>query len=351
MPTKRYFSQCPEFPSDVSVLNIPDISFSELQKDAEKESEKLYNACTEHGFFALDLGGSEDGRELLKQAEKCFDIGTETFDLGSDVLNKYAYKPPSLLGYKATGKLKTDDGKLDIMEMYTISQDDILGTGTRRENPEPVEAHREDCQEFFRQAHKALCVVYSHLNKKLALDPGTLAALSPLDKPSDTSLRLLMSRPQPAVESDRVTLTGHTDIGTITMLFHVVGGLQILPVGCENISLNWRYIRPRPDCVVINVGDTLVEWTGGVLRSSLHRVLTAPGEQASVPRQSLAYLVRPGHNATMRRLKSNGVVPPASEGDEEDIRSVDDWAAGRVRSIILGEVKPQGRGGRSISLC
>ncbi|KAH6675882.1 putative oxidoreductase [Halenospora varia] len=330
MLTKKYFSECPEFPSDVSVLNIPNISFSKLQKTLNtSEGEKLYNACTEHGFFALDLRDSEEGGILLKQAEKLFDIGAETFDLGSDVLDKYAYQPPSLLGYKATGKLKTDDGKLDIMEMYTISQDDILGTGARRENPEPVEAHREDCQEFFRQAHKALCVVYSHLDKKLALAPDTLAALSP----------------------DRVTLTGHTDIGTITMLFHVMGGLQILPAGCENISFNWRYIRPRPDCVVINVGDTLVEWTGGVLRSSLYRVLTAPGKQASIPRQNLAYLVRPDHNATMRRLESNGVVPPASEGDEEDTRSVDDWAAGRVRSIILGEVKPQGRGGRSVTVC
>ncbi|KAF4626294.1 hypothetical protein G7Y89_g11868 [Cudoniella acicularis] len=347
MPTKKYFSQCPEFPSDVNVLNIPTISFSRLQNDAEHEGEKLYNACTEHGIFALDLRDSEEGGKLLKQAERFFDIGADTFDLGTDVLDKYAYQPPSLLGYKATGKLKTDDGKRDIMEMYTIGQDDILGTGARRENPEPIEACREDCQDFFRQAHKALCVVYSHLDKKLALAPNTLAALSPLDKPSDTSLRLLMSRPQPVIESDRVTLTGHTDIGTITMLFHVTGGLQILPAGCENISSNWRYIRPRPDCVVINLGDTLVEWTGGVLRSSLHRVLTAPGEQASIPRQSLAYLVRPDHNATMRRLKSNGVIPPASEGEEEDTRSVDDWAAGRVKSIILGEVKPQGRGGRA----
>lgn len=98
MPTKKYFSQCPEFPSDVSVLNIPNISFSKLQNDAEHKGEKLYNACTEHGFFALDLRDSEEGGILLKQAEKLFDIGAETFDLGSDALDKYAYQPPSLLG-------------------------------------------------------------------------------------------------------------------------------------------------------------------------------------------------------------------------------------------------------------
>ena len=232
------------------------------------------------------------------------------------------------------------------MEMYTVGQDDMLGNCPPCANPEPIESRRKDFQEFFHHAHAVIKVIVSHLDKQLDLAPGTLAALSPLDKQSDTSLRLLLSHPQEVVENHRITLGGHTDIGTITLLFHVAGGLQILPTGSENANSNWRYIRPECGCALINLGDTIVEWTGGVLRSSLHRVVTGPGEQAHVARQSLAYLVRPEHNSSMRRLKGGKIIPPLAEGEEEETRSVSDWAAWRTKQIINGQLKPQTRGGK-----
>jgi isopenicillin N synthase-like dioxygenase len=224
----------------------------------------------------------------------------------------------------------------------------MLNPTAPRKNPETIESHRKDCEDFFRRAHSAICTLLSHLDKQLALAPGTLAALSPLEKPSETSLRFLLSRPEPVVETNtRVSLPGHTDIGTITMLFHTTGGLQILPANQENEEANWRYIRPEPGCALINIGDTLVEWTGGVLRSALHRVVAPPGKQGSVARQSLAYLVRADNNATMRRLKSDGVVPGPGQGDEETF-GVYEWAAKKVKAITTGEVRPQGRGGKFV---
>lgn len=232
--------------------------------------------------------------------------------------------------------------------MYSLGQDDILGVVPPRKNPDPIEMNRKSGQMFFRDAFLVIAVVLSNLDSKLGLPPGTLEALSPLDKTSDTSLRLLLSHPQSAngtVDPNRIVLGGHTDIGTITLLFHVAGGLQILPAGSENINANWRYIRPEPGCALINIGDTLVEWTGGLLRSSLHRVVTAPGPQAYIPRLSLAYLIRPERNATMRRLRSS-VIPGIPEDEEEETRSVSDWAAWRARQIMNGELKPQTKGGK-----
>jgi isopenicillin N synthase-like dioxygenase len=243
--------------------------------------------------------------------------------------------------------LKTDNGKFDCMELYTINQDDILGNAPKRQNPEPIENRRETCENFLRNAHDAVNVVFSQLDKRLGLPSGTLAALSPLDKPSATSLRLLMSHPQTApMENDRIVLGGHTDIGSITILFHVAGGLQILPAGSENVNENWRYIQPKLGCALVNIGDTLVEWTGGVLRSSLHRVVDPPGQQGSVTRLSLAYLIRPELQGSMHRLKSDGVIPPLAEGEEDESRSASEWAAWRAGQIIRGELKAQTTGGR-----
>jgi hypothetical protein len=110
--------------------------------------------------------------------------------------------------------------------MYTVSQDDMLNLTPARPNPPPVEIQRADFQSFFHGAYSAACILLSHLDNRLALTPGILAALSPLSKPSATSLQLLMSRPEkPVVDKDRVTLPGYTDIGTVTILFNVAGGL------------------------------------------------------------------------------------------------------------------------------
>jgi isopenicillin N synthase-like dioxygenase len=237
---------------------------------------------------------------------------------------------------------------MDVMEMYSLGQDDMVGNGPPRKNPETIEENREKCQEFFRNAHSVVTVILGALERQLGLPRGTLERLCPLDEPSDTSLRLLLSHPQSVADDKRITLGGHTDIGTITLLFHVAGGLQILPAGSENTHENWRYIRPELGCALINLGDTLVEWTGELLRSSLHRVVSAPGAQVSVPRRSLAYLVRPKRDALMRRLEGGSLIPRLTDEEEEETRSVSEWAAWRAGQIMKGELKPQTRGGKPL---
>ena len=246
--------------------------------------------------------------------------------------------------YKAAGIMKTDDGRLDAIEVYTLAQDDITSLTAPRANPPPIETHHNDCREFFQNAAAVTRIILTRLDAKLGLPLGTLAALCPLDKSSDTALRML--RAAPNLEDNRIAFGGHTDIGIITMLFNVVGGLQILPAASENIQENWRFIRPEPGHAVINLGDTLVEWTGGILRSSLHRVVKPPGAQAQSMRQSLAYLVRAANDANMERLKSP-VIPPSAAGEQEDKKSVSDWAAMRALQIMKGEVRPRTNGGQS----
>ncbi|KAB8216225.1 hypothetical protein BDV33DRAFT_194589 [Aspergillus novoparasiticus] len=298
MPTTRYFDQCPPFPSDLHIVPLPKVSLKGLQNGSKQESQLLFQACQEWGFFLLDLRQSDKGNELLGDAEQVFDLTRETFDLDQSVLDNYAYKPPH-----------------DLTGMWIlISITDIILT----------------------------C-----LDHQLGLTPGTLSALSPLEQISETSVRLLLGHSPSSPKYDNITLGGHTDIGSITLLFNVVGGLQILPADRENQLENWLYVKPEPGHALVNIGDTLVEWTGGLLRSSLHRVLTAPGEQALVGRQSVAYLVRPRNSASMQRLKG-GILPPVEEGQDDETRSVNEWAGWRARQTMLGQLKPQTRGGKSV---
>jgi isopenicillin N synthase-like dioxygenase len=242
--------------------------------------------------------------------------------------------------------VRIDDNTRDSIEVYSLSQDDMLGNIAPLANPEPIESSREDCRRFLQAASAAVSVVLTQLEKHLDLEPNTLTSRCTLKKPSATAVRFILSPAQPVKDPRRINFGGHTDIGIITLLFNVAGGLQILPAGSENVDENWRYIRPRPGCALVNIGDTLTEWTGGLLRSSIHRVVSPPGTQAQLPRQSLAYLVRAEKGAIMHRLQGGNVIPPLRDGEEDDERNVDSWAAWRAQQIMNGVLKAESRGGK-----
>lgn len=351
MVSPKYFSRCAAFPEDLPVADLATISLKRLDESNQDEASKLFDACRHNGFFLLDLHDSEEGSQFLARAETMFDLAEETFDLPKAVLDKFAFKSAAdIIGYKEAGKLKTDDGKVDATEVYTIGQDDMIGSFLPRKNPQPIELHRNECRDFIQRAYAAVAVVLAVLDAKLGLPKGTLADLSSLGKASHTAMRLLLTRPQEPLPR-RITFGGHTDIGVISLLFNVAGGLQMLPGNSDNVDENWRYVRPQQGCCLINLGDTIVEWTGGLLRSGLHRVVTAPGEQSSSARVSVGYFVRPAHGVSMRRLRAKGsVIPLPTEGDEEDTRTVDDWATERTSQIFRGVLKARSSGGVPIAL-
>ena len=248
--------------------------------------------------------------------------------------------------YKRLGAMKVDNGSPDGVEIYAVGQDDMLGTTfTERPNVKIVLETRKLFKDIFHHIHGIISHTMSHLDAHLGLAPGTFAALCSQDKPSATLLRMLKSPPHKGGES-RTNLTGHTDIGAMTMLFNILGGLQILPPGRENIEENWVYVRPEPGCAVVNIGDAMVQWSGGVLRSNIHRVNTAPGQQANCPRYSLAYLLRPGFDSSMRRLAGGGgVIPEIADGDLEEDCCAREWEEKRRALVVAGNAMPKRLGG------
>ena len=89
----------------------------------------------------------------------------------------------------------------------------------------------------------------------------------------------------------------------------------------------------------------MVQWSGGVLRSNMHRVATAPGKQAGCTRYSVAYFVRPAHTVSMRRVAGGEVIPELEEGEEEEDVCARDWVRVRGAEILKGENRPKSMGG------
>ena len=84
MPHFTEFNAKPPFPNDVPVAKLKCISLAQLRRRDEAESEALFDACKQDGFFLLDLRGDEKGEKILTEAGRLFDVGKTLFDLPHD---------------------------------------------------------------------------------------------------------------------------------------------------------------------------------------------------------------------------------------------------------------------------
>lgn len=181
--------------------------------------------------------------------------------------------------------------------------------------------HRERAtlKSFIEDAHSIVTVVLSALDQHLQL-PSTLTNLHRLRGVSGDQVRFIKAPPQPK-DDKRTALGEHTDFGSVTVLFNRIGGLQVLPPG---EGAEWCYVRPLPGHAIINLGDAMVKFTNGLLRSNIHRVVSPPGAQTNSTKYSLVYFARPEDAVKLKRLDGSPCIPPLPEGVvEEDINSKD----------------------------
>ena len=201
-----------------------------------------------------------------------------------------------------------------------------MGIKEQLHAPSVIDNHRNLLKHFCQKGHEISVVVMNHLDEGLHLPAGTIAKQHRLMEPAGDQFRILKFDPQP--EGDRRTsLVPHTDFGSVTVLFNMLGGLQILPNGRENKEENWEYVKPQKGCAIVNLGDTMVKWTNGLLQSVMHRVTYAPGEQSDLTRWSLAYFSHAEDTSLMKRMEGSDVIPPLAAGIIEEDLTIVDWTA------------------------
>lgn len=117
---------------------------------------------------------------------------------------------------------------------------------------------------------------------------------------------MVYSRRSPDVNEklDNVWVKGHTDFGSLTLLFRQpVAALQVrTPDG------QWKYVKPHPESITVNIADVLQFLTNGFLKSSIHRVVAPPPDQAEVDRHGVLYFVRPEDDTELVPIKDSPVL-------------------------------------------
>ncbi|XP_042032176.1 gibberellin 20 oxidase 2-like [Salvia splendens] len=157
---------------------------------------------------------------------------------------------------------------------------------------------------------------YGHAMKKLSLTIMEILGMSlGVDKQhykdffEDGSSILRFNFYPPCQEPDQTLGTGpHCDPTALTILYQdQVRGLEVLDDGL------WKSVRPRPDALVVSLGDTFSALANGVYKSCPHRAVV----NKSMGRISMVYFLLPAEEKVIK--------PPKNLVSSERLRQYPDF--------------------------
>lgn len=91
--TKIFSSQTP-FPDGVPTYSLPVVSYRRLLAGDLAESDKIFGACKETGFFLLDLAGPPQGEMFLKDAQGILRLTEHFSELDDAEKSQYRLQQP-----------------------------------------------------------------------------------------------------------------------------------------------------------------------------------------------------------------------------------------------------------------
>ncbi|KAF5352831.1 hypothetical protein D9756_006287 [Leucocoprinus leucothites] len=321
----------PPFPDDVPTHPLLVIDYALLKSRDPQEIDRLWEAATKLGFWYLK------NHEVTEEVSRMFDLGAEAMALPLEEKLKFEQGDDGTsAGYKAAGANAVDaTGEKDTVEFINVSKDDALRWPSHTSNrryPEPIERQMDTVvRPFVQKSLEVNRTVLSIFNDKLGLPEGALLNQHPMDEQSGCEARIIKNPPMPHNAQKRA-IGAHTDFGSLSFLHNRLGGLQVLAPGSDD----WQYVKPIPNHAICNIGDALSVFSGGILRSNMHRVLPPPGEQSAYERWSLVFFTRPGNSKVLRALVESSPIIATSvkskpEKSFETGVTAKEWFARRVR--------------------
>ncbi|KAK0557971.1 hypothetical protein OC844_005433 [Tilletia horrida] len=265
---------------------LPVISLSRLQEGSAAERSALRTALTEHGFFYLGEHGISPA--LI---DAVFELQADFFSR-PDEEKAIGIDRATNLGWTPIQQERLDEGRTgsngDLKESFYIG-DGIVSNGDHHQTlPPSLEQARTQLEALWNEARRVVLQLLDGFASVVGVEPGFFAP-------------------------------HHT--GSCTLLFQKdVGGLQ---VKLRSASLSavgqdadtWIDVPPRPGLLVCNVADAMEFWTGGQLRSTIHRVRMPQDEsEAGQSRYSIAFFAQPDEHTSL----DPALLLSGQRGEEEE---------------------------------
>ncbi|KAM0483971.1 hypothetical protein ACHAP7_003467 [Fusarium lateritium] len=328
----------PPFPEDVPIVPIARLSYNKLTSSEENEMRNVLRASQADGFFYLDLTDSAIGQALLNESKNILELSKEALNLPlEEKIVFLAEKGKEMFGYKPAGAVKkTDrDSRPDTTEFFNVAKDHLLRNSTTRNYPKEISEHQEDLSKFARDCHSLGLFILRILAEQLNLPPDEFVERNKISSLSGDHVRMTKMTAPSSPQSNTIGLPSHTDFGSVTVLFNWVGGLQIQSHDPEKQG-EWAYVKPLPGYAIINLGDAMVKFSNGRLKSGKHRVVPLPGAQGRLDRYSLVYFLRPTDEVLMEpveKYKHEPVVAVGGKVGEEKVYTAGEWMARRLKQM------------------
>ncbi|KAK2753335.1 hypothetical protein FQN55_003464 [Onygenales sp. PD_40] len=314
------YEQIPETKHDLDWADLATLDLSQFDAPGGKEklAQQLFDAIQRIGlfgipplvpypeppltiragfFYIVNFGFTQE------EVDRQFAIGKEVFNLPLEEKLKYRadLENGGYNGYKPAGLRELVPGKFDNTEIYNIPK---FTPDYIRPQPSVITTHEPEIRHFATHIHneiiRKLLVLLALI---LELPEDTFLANHRYDKKSDCHLRYMKYHRRTAQENaelGNVWSKGHTDFGSLTLLFRQpVAALQVrTPEG------EWKWVKPYPGSITVNLADSLDFLTNGFLKSSIHRVVAPPEDQMDVDRLGVLYFVRPEDDLELRPVES-----------------------------------------------
>ncbi|KAI9733989.1 MAG: hypothetical protein M1834_002646 [Cirrosporium novae-zelandiae] len=300
IPALPLYHQVPETKYDLNWADLVTLDLSQFDKPGGKQklAAQLFDAIQKIGFFyIINFGFTQE------EVDYQFAIGREFFELPTEEKLKYRadLEHGGYNGYKPLGIRELKPGHYDNTEIYNIPK--FIPEYTRP-HPEVIKEHWNKIEHFGRHIHEhivgKLLVLLAII---LELPEDYFLQSHRYNEKSDCHLRYMLYHSRSAEENaelDNVWVKGHTDFGSLTLLFRQpVAALQVrTPEG------QWKHVKPYPESITVNIADSLQFLTNGFLKSSIHRVIAPPEDQANIDRLGVLYFVRPEDKTELTPVKS-----------------------------------------------
>lgn len=315
------------------IAQLPIINISGLTGEINNRrsvAEQIRKACCDCGFFYITGHGVDAGLQerLESLSRQFFAQPLETKHKIRMALGGRAWR-----GYFPVGDELTS-GKPDLKEGIYFGAElgvdhPLVKAGTPMHGanlfPANLPLFRETVLNYMAEMTRLGYALMAGIALSLGLEESYFAKRYTADP---LTLFRIFNYPKP--ESDKATAWGvgeHTDYGILTILKQDdSGGLQV------KSKNGWIEAPPIENTFVCNIGDMLDRMTGGLYRSTPHRVRN----QSSRDRLSFPFFFDPNFNAEVKAIPMEIQINDDRQ-DRWDQASVHD-VSGTYGDYILGKV-------------
>ncbi|KAJ7195368.1 hypothetical protein GGX14DRAFT_475175 [Mycena pura] len=316
---------------DYAPLAVLDFAKWDLPGGKQELACELRDAVRTMGFWAIKNPGVSQAEmdRMFAFANTFFDLPEEqkmevTIVDGKTVFQ--GYRPPGIV------KGTTHKENFEILALRRFYR------GCTNQRHGFVKHYQETITAFQNLVHEKVIVrLFTLLSIILELPLNHFLDMHKLDKESDSHLRYIKYHARTTEQDKAVNnqwLSGHTDFGTITLLFpQPVAGLQVLT--SEN---EWKWVKYVEGGIICNAADVLSMMTKGYVKSAVHRVTRPPPDQTHLTRLGMFFFLRPADDVPMKPsfspvLQREGLWTAEDDAhDQDDTTTCGEFVIARLKN-------------------